>query len=51
MFWVQEIETGKVLRVYAVMGIRFLLWSECDQCWMSGEMNRYRPYERMNRNG
>ena len=43
MFQVVHKETGVIRTVYAVTGIRFLLWNEQEACWEYGDMEKYKP--------
>lgn len=43
MFKVVHKETGVIRTVYAVTGIRFLLWNEQEACWEYGDMEKYKP--------
>lgn len=45
MFYVREKGTVIVRKVYAVLGTHFLFWDEEDDCWVYGEIDRYRPVE------
>lgn len=43
MFDVIHIETGRRRTVYAVIGFRFLFWDEQEECWVYGDMEKYKP--------
>ena len=45
MFVVEEKGTTRRLTVYAVLGSHFMFYDEEDDCWLFGEIDRYRPVE------